>query len=130
MAVFMLALLGFPVVGGMGFIAKWNVLQAALDQNKNYLAIWLVITSVVSAGYYLYVVMVMFMRARPHGAPVLAVTPGATRFVIAVTAGLILLFGIYPQPVLRFARDGTLQASEAVAPGTASESPVAAAPTR
>ena len=130
MAVFMLALLGFPVVGGMGFIAKWNVLQAALEQNKNYLAIWLVITSVVSAGYYLYVVMVMFMRARPHDAPVLAATPGATRFIIAATAALILFFGILPQPVLRFARVSTLQSPSAVAPTTANDVPVAAAPAR
>jgi NADH-quinone oxidoreductase subunit N len=114
----------------MGFIAKWNVLQAALEQNKNYLAIWLVITSVVSAGYYLYVVMVMFMRARPHDAPVLAATPGATRFIIAATAALILFFGIFPQPVLRFARDGTLQSPSVVAPTTANDVPVAAAPAR
>ena len=31
MTVFMLALLGFPVFGGMGFFAKWYVLQAALQ---------------------------------------------------------------------------------------------------
>ena len=30
MAVFMLALLGFPIFGGIGFFAKWYVLQAAL----------------------------------------------------------------------------------------------------
>ncbi|HKN59382.1 MAG TPA: NADH-quinone oxidoreductase subunit N, partial [Gemmatimonadaceae bacterium] len=31
MAIFMLALLGFPVFGGIGFFAKWYVLQAALQ---------------------------------------------------------------------------------------------------
>ena len=31
MAVFMLALLGFPIFGGIGFFAKWYVLQAALQ---------------------------------------------------------------------------------------------------
>jgi NADH-quinone oxidoreductase subunit N len=31
MAVFMLALLGFPIFGGAGFFAKWYILQAALD---------------------------------------------------------------------------------------------------
>ena len=130
MAVFMLALLGFPIAGGMGFIAKWTVLQAAIDQGKNYLAIWLVIMSVVSAGYYLYVVMVMFMRARPHDAPVLPAAPGATRFVIAVSAALILLLGVYPQPVLRFAREGALQAVNQVVPDAAGTIPVAAAPAR
>ena len=31
MAVFMLALLGFPIAGGMGFFAKWYVIKAALQ---------------------------------------------------------------------------------------------------
>src|SRR5581483_8304887 len=55
MAVFMLALLGFPIAGGMGFFAKWYVLQAALQsfRPQTVLAVALVVTSVVSAGYYL-----------------------------------------------------------------------------
>jgi NADH-quinone oxidoreductase subunit N len=71
MAVFMLALLGFPFFGGMGFLAKWYVLQAALQAPapQTRLAVWLVLTSVLSAGYYLYVVMVMFMKPRPPAAP-------------------------------------------------------------
>jgi NADH-quinone oxidoreductase subunit N len=132
MAVFMLALLGFPLFGGIGFFAKWYVLEAALGQQKTYLAIWLVLTSVVSAGYYLYVVMVMFMRSRPHDAPALPPIPGATRFVIAATVALILLFGVYPQPVIRFARASTLIAPAIVlpVPVPAGETPVAAVPPR
>jgi NADH-quinone oxidoreductase subunit N len=128
MAVFMLALLGFPAFGGIGFFAKWYVLEAALEQNKTYLAIWLVLTSVVSAGYYLYVVMVMFMRQRPEGAPALPAVPGATRFIIAAAVVLILLFGVYPQPVIRFARASTLVAPAAVVPAPAGGAPVASAP--
>ena len=76
MAIFMLALLGFPIFGGIGFFAKYWIIQSALQapvpQTK--LAIILVLTSVVSAGYYLYVVMVMFMNplsenAAPVGEP-------------------------------------------------------------
>ena len=66
MAVIMLALLGFPIFGGAGFFAKWYVLQAALQApaKQTTLAVVLVLTTVVSAGYYLYVVMLMFMRPR------------------------------------------------------------------
>jgi hypothetical protein len=74
--------------------------------------------------------MVMFMRARPYDAPTLPATPGVTRFIIAATAGLILLFGVLPQPVLRFARDSTLQPSSSLAPTTANDRPIAAAPAR
>jgi NADH-quinone oxidoreductase subunit N len=105
MAVFMLALLGFPIFGGMGFFAKWYVLQAALrPPSQTNLAVWVVLTSLVSAGYYLYVVMVMFMKSRPAEAPSPLKVPGMTRFVIATCAIVLLVVGIWPRPVLRVAR--------------------------
>ena len=104
MAVFMLALLGFPIFGGMGFFAKYWIIQSALQapvpQTK--LAIILVVTSVVSAGYYLHVVMVMFMRPRAVNASPVAASGGWTRSVIATAAILILLLGILPNSVIRW----------------------------
>jgi NADH-quinone oxidoreductase subunit N len=125
MAVFMLALLGFPIAGGVGFFAKWYVIQSALqaDSPQTRLAVWLVLTSVVSAGYYLYVVMVMFMRPRPADAPAVARVPGATRFVIGATAALILLLGIYPTPLLRFASENTLSVEASGAPPVGAPAP-------
>ena len=66
MAVFMLALLGFPIFGGIGFFAKYWIIQSALQapSPQTRLAVILVLTSSCRAGYYLYVVMVMFMRPR------------------------------------------------------------------
>lgn len=109
LTVFMLALLGFPVFGGMGFLGKWYVLQAALQAPapQTRLAVLLVIMTAISAGYYLEVVRVMFMRARPEG----AVTPpnpkGITRFVIYASATILIIFGIYPDPIARLATAGT-----------------------
>jgi NADH-quinone oxidoreductase subunit N len=104
MAVFMLALLGFPIFGGMGFFAKYWIIQSALQapvpQTK--LAVILVLTSVVSAGYYLYVVMVMFMRPRPDNAATISAPSAWTRSVIAVAAILILVLGILPNSVVRW----------------------------
>ncbi len=103
MAIFMLALLGFPIFGGIGFLAKYWIIQSALQaptpQTK--LAVVLVVTSVVSAGYYLYVVMVMFMRPRNADAPSCPRAGGWTRFVIAAAAILIIVLGILPNGVLR-----------------------------
>jgi NADH-quinone oxidoreductase subunit N len=106
MAVFMLALLGFPIFGGAGFFAKWYMIQAALQSPSPQvrLAVILVVTSVISAGYYLYVVMVMFMRPRPVDRPATAPVLPATRWVIAAAAVLILAIGLYPAPVARLAR--------------------------
>jgi NADH-quinone oxidoreductase subunit N len=104
MAVFMLALLGFPIFGGMGFLAKYWIIQSALQapapQTK--LVVILVVASLVSAGYYLYVVMVMFMRPRPAEAPLPSPAGGWTRFVIASAAVLILVFGIMPNAIVRW----------------------------
>ncbi len=110
MAVFMLALLGFPLAGGIGFFAKWYVLQAALQapSPQTRLAILLVITSAISAGYYLYVIVVMFMRPRAAEAAVPREAPGATRFVIAASVIAILALGVYPNPIVRLARSSTL----------------------
>jgi NADH-quinone oxidoreductase subunit N len=108
MAVFMLALLGFPIFGGAGFFAKWYVLQAALQapRPQTGLAVALVLTTVVSAGYYLYVVMVMFMRPRAAGAPPFERAAGMTRGIIAATAVLILVLGVAPDLAVRVAREG------------------------
>jgi NADH-quinone oxidoreductase subunit N len=104
MAVFMLALLGFPIFGGIGFFAKWYVLQAALQSPspQTRLAIVLVVTSLISAGYYLYVVMVMFMKPRASGATLPARTGGWTRVVVWGSAAVILIFGLFPDAIVSF----------------------------
>lgn len=105
MAVFLLAFLGMPLVGGIGFFAKWYVLQAALQATapQTILAVILVVSSAVSAAYYLLVVSAMFMRPRAADAP----TPGATSMaysLVAVAAVAILLLGVYPTPITLMAR--------------------------
>ena len=106
MAVFMLALLGFPIFGGIGFFAKWYVLQAALQAPfpQTRLAVLLVVTSLVSAGYYLYVVMVMFMKPRNSGAALPERTGGWTRTVVWVSAAVILVFGLFPDAIVSLTR--------------------------
>ncbi len=108
MAVFMFALMGFPIVGGVGFFAKWYVLKAALQapEPQTLLAVVLVLTTVISAGYYLYVIMVMFMRPRRVGAPVVGVTQGWTRAVMMITTAAILILGLVPDLAVRYASVG------------------------
>jgi NADH-quinone oxidoreductase subunit N len=106
MAVFMLALLGFPIFGGIGFFAKWYVLQAALQAPfpQTRLAVLLVVTSVVSTGYYLYIVMVMFMKPRNAGAVLPARTGRFTKAVVWGSAAVILIFGLFPDAIVAFTR--------------------------
>jgi NADH-quinone oxidoreductase subunit N len=107
MAVCMFALLGFPVFGGIGFFAKLYLLQAALASQNDLmtLAVLLVLTSVVSAGYYLHVVRVMFMKPRPEGAADPAPLGPITRVVLATTVALILVLGLLPGRLAKWTRD-------------------------
>ncbi len=98
MAVFMFSLLGFPVAGGMGFFAKWYILRAAIGSShpQVLLAVILVIASVVSAGYYLAVVIYMFMRPRVETPAVRRPLGLGTSIVIGVAAAVLLIFGVFP----------------------------------
>ena len=111
MAILMLALLGFPIFGGAGFFAKWYVIQAALQSPapQTLLVVVLVLTTVVSAGYYLYVIMVMFMRPRLEGLAVPARSGGLTRLVLVATVVLLLVLGIVPDYVVRLTWAGRPQ---------------------
>jgi NADH-quinone oxidoreductase subunit N len=111
MGVLMFALLGFPIFGGAGFFAKWYVLQAALQApvKQTTLAVVLVLTTVVSAGYYLYVVMLMFMRPRAEDALVPERSGGLTRVVLGVSVALILILGVVPELAVRLAGGGRLR---------------------
>ena len=110
MGILMLSLLGFPIFGGAGFFAKWYVLQAAIEAPAPQitLAVILVLTTVVSAGYYLYVVMVMFMKPRPDDAEAVGQTPALTRAVVLVTVLAVLLLGVVPDRVVAIARAGRI----------------------
>jgi|APMI01.1.fsa_nt_gi NADH-quinone oxidoreductase subunit N len=117
MAVFLLSLLGMPLVGGMGFFAKWYVLQAALQAStpQTILSVILVISSAISAGYYLVVLSAMFMRPRPEGQPIPATAPMARGVIVAAVA-LLLALGVYPTPLVQLARRATT--SPTVLPST------------
>ena len=126
MSVFMLALLGFPLFGGMGFVAKYYMLQAALRGGRapqTQLAVWMVLKSVLSAGYYLRVLQVMFMRPRAEGAVAPARTGRLTGAVIGGALALILILGLFPGLVLSRLRGTTIEG-----PGLAASAAAAAVP--
>ena len=102
LAVCMLSLLGFP--GTLGFIGKWYILSAVVVEQQYILAVTLVLTSVVSAGYYLPVIMAMYMRPlRDPEAPRAMRLPSAAAATVAVCVVLVLLFGVWPTYMLDLA---------------------------
>lgn len=99
LAVCMLSLLGFP--GTAGFIGKWYILVAAVGAGKGWLAALLVLASVVSAGYYLPVIMAMYMRPAPFAQAHAGVRFGRLgAAALAVCVAAVLYFGIRPNRLL------------------------------
>lgn len=97
MAVFMFSLAGVPPFGG--FFGKYYVFLAAVKANMTWLAIVGVLTSLVSAYYYLRLVVLMYFRDGKADVPV---RPSFGAMVaIGVSALLILQLGIYPSAVVQ-----------------------------
>jgi NADH-quinone oxidoreductase subunit N len=92
MAVFMLSLTGIPLTAG--FTGKWLVFQATLEAGLIPLAIIGVLTSVVSAFYYVRIIVNMYLRDG-EGDPASGATPYVTYAVYAAFAGTLIL-GIFP----------------------------------
>ena len=68
-----------------------------------WLAVVGVLMSVVSAYYYLRVVVAMYMRD-PVGEDTWAPVSPSARLALALSVAVTLLFGIYPAPLLELAR--------------------------
>jgi NADH-quinone oxidoreductase subunit N len=125
----MLALAGIP--GTVGFIGKFQLIHALVDGDYTWLAIVLVIGSMISLGYYLRVVATIWMRSAATTpvvgagagtiglAPIAGGSPEADddppspafalfahREVTAVAivfAAAIIFFGIFPSPLFNLA---------------------------
>ena len=125
LAVCMLSLLGFP--GTAGFIGKWYILLAATDAGRLFLATVLVLTSVVSAGYYLPVIMAMYMKPEPFEQAHAGVRLGRLGAVIVAASVVgVLFFGVRPNRLLDLAR-ATGAGLHAV-PAASIPAPVSSAP--
>jgi NADH-quinone oxidoreductase subunit N len=97
MTAFMLSLTGVPPT--VGFVGKFYLFRAAVEADLIWLALVGVVTSLISAYYYLRVVVVMYMRA---GEPEVR-SEGWLDAGLGLTAVATVLLGILPGPLLSLA---------------------------
>jgi NADH-quinone oxidoreductase subunit N len=97
MVVLVLSLAGLPVTAG--FFGKLYILLGALHVGLHWLAVVMIVTSVISYYYYFSIVRQMFMRPGPDDKPVRV--NAAQGIVIWLTAAATVLLGFFPQWVLR-----------------------------
>jgi NADH-quinone oxidoreductase subunit N len=102
MALFMLSLAGVPPLAG--FLAKLYVFSAAVQAGLTWLAIVGVINSVLSAYYYLRVVVVMYMAEPRSGEVTKAPVCLALQVGVGIAALAIVVLGLWPAPILDLAR--------------------------
>ena len=118
MTIAMLALAGLPATAG--FIGKLYLIEALVEGNYTWLAVFIAVGTMISLAYYLRVVAAMWMRpdqemaaggrpaisgASPEADPI---DPDAGRRIYLVAPAILaaaaaVFFGILPQPLVEFA---------------------------
>ncbi|HSK49600.1 MAG TPA: NADH-quinone oxidoreductase subunit N [Solirubrobacterales bacterium] len=116
----MLALAGMPATAG--FIGKLYLIEALVEGDYTWLAVFIAIGTMISVAYYLRVVAAMWMRpegeapgqpavpaiagAAPEGDPV-DPAAGGRWYIVApalLAAAGTVFFGVIPQPLVEFAQ--------------------------
>ena len=114
----MLALAGLPATAG--FIGKLYLIEALVEGDYTWLAVFIAVGTMISLGYYLKVVAAMWMRpgeeTAPGATPAIAgaspeadpIDPEAGRRWYLVGPALLaaaatVFFGVIPQPLVEFA---------------------------
>jgi NADH-quinone oxidoreductase subunit N len=97
MTVFMLSLTGIPPT--IGFVGKFYIFRAAIASDLIGLALIGVLTSLISAFYYLRVIVMMYM----HSGDPKTHSEGWLNFSVAIAALATVILGIIPGPLLALA---------------------------
>ncbi len=101
-AISLFALTGMPPLNG--FVSELTLFSSTVQANVAWLGIAIVLNSALSAGYYLRVIHVLIQSSNSEKlgkvkeAPVMMLAP------ICIMSALIILFGVWPDPVLEFAK--------------------------
>ena len=98
MMIFMLSLTGIPLTGG--FVGKYLLFLSAVQANLIWLLIIAVATTVISAFFYLRVIVDMFMRDAEPGREVQPVRYRALDLTVGLSALGVLVLGIAPMAAL------------------------------
>lgn len=91
----LLSLAGIPVT--MGFVAKFYVLAAGVDQAQWLLVASLIIASALGLYYYLRIIIHLFKSAPETG---MQTTDHGMGIVVLTSALLLVLLGLFPSPLI------------------------------
>jgi NADH-quinone oxidoreductase subunit N len=95
MVIFLLSLIGIPGTGG--FVGKFFIFATAIKGGMGWLAVILLLNSVVSAFYYLKIVREMFIAEEGKER---IDEPFTLKFALGICLAFTLLLMFYPQPFI------------------------------
>lgn len=107
MAVFMFSLAGIPPTAG--FLAKFYLFAAVVDAGLAWLAVVGVLFSVVSAYYYLRVIVYMYMREAEQELEPTGARSWDLNLGLGLATAAVILIGILPSPILAAAQDAVVK---------------------
>jgi NADH-quinone oxidoreductase subunit N len=97
MALFMLSLTGVPPLAG--FVGKFYIFAAALNAGLVWLVIIAVLNAVISAYYYIRVIVAMYMQEGGVEVERMGARPGLL-ISVAFAAIAVVIIGLFPQPYM------------------------------
>jgi proton-translocating NADH-quinone oxidoreductase chain N len=95
---FLLSMLGLPLT--IGFMGKFQLFFSAVNAGAPWLALVGMFGSVVSAFYYMKILSAVYTKKAVHY-KITVDTP--TLIVIVVCLAVVIVFGLYPQPLIQIA---------------------------
>ena len=118
LAIAMLSLLGIPLTAG--FMGKLTIFQEVLDTTGNewlWLIIVAIVNSIISAFYYLRVILVAYMRDEAEAKPIQLIKSRSLGFSLTVASLLTLLVGILPSRAMKASARAGRSLAETTIPG-------------
>ena len=94
LSLFLLSLGGIPATGG--FLGKWLVFSVAIEADLIVITILGVLMSVIALGYYLRVIVAMYMEPAPEELAPPVSQQGWSTLAASFCAGMVLALGVLP----------------------------------
>lgn len=99
----LLALLGLPPMNG--FISELTLVTAAFQGGSAWLGIIIILNSILSSAFYLRVIRVILQPAKSEKVKAAKEAPLFMLVPIVVMAAMIVVFGLWPDPVMRLMQE-------------------------
>lgn len=106
-AISLFALVGMPPLNG--FISELTLFTSSVQANVGWLGVAILINSILSAGYYLRVLRTMIQPSMSETVSKVREAPVVMLIPVGIMVALIILFGIYPESVIKLAQQAAQQ---------------------